>query len=173
MKKILCFLLCICSCSVGHSQFTKAVVAIDGLTCSACSYATQRSVLQLDFVEDVTMDLNSHQATILFKKDKMVSMEKIAEKVVDAGFSVGGMTAEINLKKISISKDFCLEYEGAIYHFISTENKELNGLVGLQFIGPRYMRKKDFKKYKSMLSTPCKSLDKSNPVSTIYFVIPA
>jgi copper chaperone CopZ len=168
---IICFLIMINS--FARAQFTSVLVAVDGLTCSACSYATQKSILQLDFVADVQMDLNSHVATVTFKPDKKIEIDKIVQKVVDAGFSVGGLTAGFNFKDATVSNDYCMTYEGDTFHFISTKESKMNGISNIKFIGEKYMRKKDFKKWKGQTSGACKPPDNSNSSAKIYFVTPA
>ncbi len=51
-----------------NAQFISAIVGIDGLTCSACSYATEKSILKLIFVDSVYMELDKNIATVFFKK---------------------------------------------------------------------------------------------------------
>ncbi len=156
-----------------NAQFTSVMVAVDGLTCSACSYATQKSLFELDFVADVQMDLNTHIATVTFKTDKKISIDKIAQKVIDAGFSVGSLNAVFNFKEVTVSNDYCLTYEGDVYRFISTKEKTLSGSSSIKFIGEKFMRKKDFKKWKGQMSGTCSSKDSINSTSKIYFVTPA
>ncbi len=169
MKKIsfLCFLLMNLSVS---AQFLTAHVAVDGLTCSACSFVTQKSLMQLPFIEDVQMDLNTHIATLTFKNGSPVAMDRIAQKVVDAGFSVGGFTAEIYLKEVAVSDNFCFEYDGAIFHFIQTKERNITGIATLTFIGKEFMNKKEFKRYKAAMTAVCASGDKDLKLTKTYFI---
>jgi len=158
MKKY--FTILIVSLLIKHSvsaQFSSVLVSVDGLTCAACSYATQKSILQLDFVKDVQMDLNTHVATITFKEGKKVSVDLIAKKVFDAGFSVGSLYGIFNFKSIAISNNYCFNYEGDNYDFIQVKDQKLNGEVKIKFAGDRYMRKKELKKWTSLLKGNCSS----------------
>jgi len=52
-----------------------------------------------------------------FKKDTKVSIEKIAKAVKDAGFSVRYLSANFNFNNVSVSENFCWNYEGEQYDF--------------------------------------------------------
>ena len=63
-------LLCFYNNCILLGQFNSATIHINGLTCSACSFAVQRSISTIDFVERIDMDLNENIAMIVFKKNK-------------------------------------------------------------------------------------------------------
>jgi len=173
MKKpplILLFSFSLLTCSI-YAQFSKFFVNVDGLTCSACSFATQKSLLQLDFVADVQMDLNSHIATVTFKEGKKVSVDLVAKKVLDAGFSVGGMSGIFKYKNTDISNDYCFNYEGDNYHFIQVTKQKLNGEIKIKFIGDKYMNKSEFKKWKAMMTGNCTLPgNTTSPAPKVYYV---
>src|ERR1019366_4464216 len=147
MKKIFILLLFAASHSFVYAQFNSVLLRVDGLTCSACSFATQQSILKLDFVEDVKIDLNSHDAIVTFKQGKKISIDQIAKKVYDAGFSVGNLRAKFTFNSNNISDSTCFEYAGDIYHFEQLPAKTvLNGIATIQFIGKKYMSIKEYKK---------------------------
>ena len=62
-----------------------------------CSRSVEMSLVKLDFVDRVVMDLNSNQCDLFFNVDKYVSIDKIAQAVVDAGFSVAYLNAGLIL----------------------------------------------------------------------------
>lgn len=153
------------------AQFDKVSLRVDGLTCSACSYSTQSSILKLDFVDNVKMDLNSHIAIITFKPDKKISIDKIATKVYDAGFSVGTLSAEFNFKSTTLTDGNCFEYNGDLYHFEQIpENTKLDGIKTITFISSKYMTVKEFKKWKKNIKKDaCKKPD--NFLGKVYNII--
>lgn len=171
MKKIALFLFAVLFQNILYSQINTVLLKVDGLTCSACSFATQKSILQLDFVEDIKMDLNSHIATITFKTSKKISIQQISKKVYDAGFSVGSMVAVFEFKSNEVSENTCFEFEGDLYHFEQMPEKTvLNGIVSIKFIGDKYMSKSEFKKWKKNIKKEaCKKTD--NFSGQIYSVI--
>ncbi|MBL7882779.1 MAG: heavy-metal-associated domain-containing protein [Bacteroidia bacterium] len=151
------------------AQFTSAIIGIDGLTCSACSYATEKSIRKLDFVDSVFMELDKNIATVFFKKNSTVSIQLLSKKVYDAGFAVRSIYASYNFNNLNISNDFCLLQNNTAYHFVKIENeKKLNGIVSLHFIGEKYMQKKEFKNWKLFLTNSCKT---SFPqITTEYYI---
>jgi len=161
MKKIFFLLITIACHSITHAQINKVLLKVDGLTCSACSFATQKSVLQLDFVDDIKMDLNTHMATVTFKPGKKISVQQISKKVYDAGFSVGSLVAVTSFNTKEVSDSTCLDMEGDLYHFEQMPEKTvLNGVTTLKFIGDKYMSKSEFKKWKKDIKKDiCKKPD--------------
>lgn len=171
MKKLFLFVFAVVLQTVTHAQINTVLLKVDGLTCSACSFATQKSILQLDFVEDIKMDLNSHIATITFKPGKKISIQQISKKVYDAGFSVGSMVAVFEFKSNEVSENICFEFEGDLYHFEQMPEKTiLNGVASIKFIGEKYMSKSEFKKWKKNLKKDvCKKTE--NFSGQVYNVI--
>lgn len=153
------------------AQFKSAVVGVDGLTCSACSFATQKSLLELKSVDSVQMELEQNTATVFFKPGQKVNIKDLAKKVVDAGFSVRNISALINVKELEISPDYCWSYENDMYHFIKLDApKKLKGDVLLTFIGEKYMPPKEFKKWKMYLKNTCPLNGAQTPYSQDYYV---
>ncbi len=154
-----------------NAQFNSVILKVDGLTCSACSFSTQKSILQLDFVDDVKIDLNSHDAIVTFKPAKKISIDKISKKVYDAGFSVGSLDAVFTFNSKEISDSTCFEFEGDIYHFEQMPQKTvLNGITTIKFISEKYMSKSEFKKWKKIIHNDvCKKPD--NFSGKMYHVI--
>jgi copper chaperone CopZ len=142
----------------GLAQFKTAVVGIDGLTCSACSNATEQSILKLEFVEFVVMDLNNNSAYVVFKKDRNVEIEKLAEKVYDAGFTVRSMDVIFYFDKEIIKNQECFEYAQKEYFIVNPKETALNGEKTLKFIAKKMMTKIEFKQYKAFIKYKCEGL---------------
>jgi copper chaperone CopZ len=155
----------------GAAQYKSAVIGVDGLTCSACSFATQQSLLELKAVDSVHMQLEQNTATVFFKEGQKVSIKDLAKKVVDAGFSVRSITATIHVKEVDAIPDGCWGYENDTYHFIKLDApKKINGEVQLTFIGEKFMQPKEFKKWKMYSKNTCNSNGAPNPYSQDYYV---
>ena len=151
MKRFLVLIIAfITICPGAKAQFTAAQVNVDGLTCSACSYATQKSLLELDFIDSVRMDLNTNLAVITFKASKKVNIDLVSQKVVDAGFSVGQLTATYTFSNLPAGSGTCFDYMGDKYSFAETKDTTLNGSVSLLFIGKKFMNKTELKKWKGV-----------------------
>lgn len=161
MKNVLrslCLLFVLFFSSEIKAQFKSAIVGIDGLTCSACSFATEKSIRTLNFVDSVAMELDKNIATVYFKKGSRVSIQLLARKVFDAGFAVRSMDATFDFKDLSISDGSCFEFENDTYHFIKIDSeKKLNGISSVRFIGEKFMSKKEFRSWKLLAGGSCKS----------------
>ena len=155
----------------GKAQFKSAVIGVDGLTCSACSFATEKSLLKLQTIDSVYMQLEENTATVFFKLGAKINMNDVAKKVVDAGFSVRNLIALVNVGELKLAPDFCWSYENDVYHFVKiTAAAELKGDVHLQFIGDKFMPAKEFKKWKLYCKNACATSITQAPYSHNYYV---
>lgn len=156
--KILLFMFLMMAQTSIYAQFISAEIGVDGLTCSACTRSVEMSIRKLDFVDSVTMNLEHTEGKIIFKKGAKVEIEKIANAVIDAGFSLRSLYAVVNVDQLKVANDLCWMYENNTYHFVKIpESKDVNGPVTLKFIGDKFMSKKEFKSWKSLCTNPCKS----------------
>ena len=167
--RVLSFFILIGVPIFSKAQYRSVKIGIDGLTCSACSYGTERSIRKLDFVKDVNMDLNNKIAEIKFVEGKQVSIEALAQKVIDAGFSVRFITASFNFNNVSITENFNYTYSDNIFRFIKTAPKQLNGETTIQFIGNKYLSKTEYKKWKDIIG---KMKDQSTAQKIYYVTLP-
>jgi len=151
------------------AQFSGAKLNVVGLTCSACSYATERSIRQLKFVQDVKMDLNSNIAEITFKPGEPVSIDQLVLKVYDAGFSVGKVTATYHFtNEVLTGKSWSAGSD--TFMILGTDAVELKGDKQLVFVADKYMKKSEYKPYKAYINTET-SQSKPNPSGRLYFVV--
>ncbi|HEU4716891.1 MAG TPA: heavy-metal-associated domain-containing protein [Bacteroidia bacterium] len=159
MKKLLTAIFSVAFFHFSFGQFKKVVIRVDGLTCSACSYATQHSLQTLSFVSDVQMDLNNNLATVTFREGRKVSIDSLAIKVVDAGFSVGSLSATMDLSGASVTDSTCFVYQNDCYYVLAANGKKLGGTVDIRFVGEAYMKKSEYKPWKSKLNGSCGTSD--------------
>jgi cation transport ATPase len=68
-----------------------------GLTCSMCSFSTQKSLNKLDFIENITPNLEETSYILEVKDDMFVDFNLIQERVEDAGFFVDKKSIIINM----------------------------------------------------------------------------
>ena len=137
--------------SIAQEGYVSASIGIDGLTCSACSYGTEKSLKKLDFVKEIKMDLNTKTAEIKFIPGKKVSVEALAQKVIDAGFSVRFIKVSFIFKDTSVKENSEYTYDADVFHFIKTETKQLKRNHTLQFLGKKYLSAEEYKKWKSLI----------------------
>jgi len=151
-----------------RAQFVSAIIGVDGLTCSSCSFATEKSIRKLNFVDSVYMELDKNLATVYFKKNVPVSIKNLSQKVVDAGFSVRNMDVIFNFNNFTVNNDVCFEFENNMYQFVKIDTeKKLNGISTIRFIGEKYMSKNEYKPWNFISSNICKG---TSPVSQQYQV---
>jgi len=127
-------------------QISKAEVQVNGLTCSMCSKATETSLKSLGFIESITADLNRNVFILTFKPDQQVSIDQIRDKVQDAGFSIGDLSATINFSNTVIDAGGLAQSGGMIFQFINAKSKTLNGLVTAQVMDKDFITNSAFKK---------------------------
>ena len=151
------------------AQLISSKLKITGLTCSACSYGTERSIRQLKFVENVKMDLNTHSAEVTFKKGETISIEKLVQKVYDAGFSVSEVRALWHFTNEKPS-DKTWVSEGSTYYILNDLLPELTGDKEMTFVGEKYMNKKDYHLYQDKMKA-ITSMPGFSGLKGLYFVV--
>ena len=157
LKTLLFASLVFCFSRKVNAQFETAYIGVNGLTCSQCSRTVELSIRKLDFVADVQMNLAHTEGTIVLKKGKKTDMDKIAQAVINAGFSVRYLQADLNIGNSVTSSGSCLTYEGDQYVLTESPKTPLKGTVKLKFIGKKYLPKNEFKKVEAHMNDKCAS----------------
>lgn len=147
------------------SQFKWVQIGVDGLTCSMCSKSVEMSIRKLDFVDNVEMNLERTEGKITFKPGAEVNVEKIAQAVVNAGFSVRYLHAGFVFDNVNTGNGNCFVFEGRQFQFVKTEPKTLNGETTLKFVGKKFQSPKEYKHWKGDMKPAC---DKTK--GEIYYV---
>ncbi len=138
-----------------YAQFETVYLGVNGLTCSQCSRTVEMSIRKLDFVADVKMNLEHTEGKILLKKNKKADMEKIAQAVVNAGFSVRYLQADLVVDNSIAASGACFSYNGDQYVFTETPKAPIKGTVKMTFIGKKFMPKNDYKKVEAHMNDKC------------------
>ena len=89
MKNIFIMLLLLSSTS--QAQFINTKLQVAGLTCAMCSFATQKQLQTLNFIDSIDTDLESNTFLLTFKQGLEVNFDLIKTRVEDAGFSVSSL----------------------------------------------------------------------------------
>jgi len=113
------------------------------------------SIRKLDFVADVDMNLQHTEGKITLKKNTKPDMEKIAQAVINAGFSVRYLSAEFNVDNSVTSTGQCFDYRGDEYVFAEPLKGQLKEKIYLTFIGKKFQPKNEYKKYEGHNFTKC------------------
>lgn len=131
-----------------QAQITKAVVGIDGLTCSQCSKSVEQQMKKRSFVNNLYMALAETELTLTFKEGAVIDWKQIAQAVVDAGFSVRSIT-------VSIPSHFLQESEqqinanGSRFYFLNSLSKKnlADTSVKFQIIGKAFLPRREYRNY--------------------------
>jgi len=149
MKTIKYFIGTLLLLSAGQlsaQQISSAELQVNGLTCSMCSQATEKSLKTLGFVEDITPDLNTNTFLIKFKKDKSVNVDLIKQKVQDAGFSVGNLVTTFNFNNVKVDANGQAQVGSSIIKVLNAKSKVLNGDVKATIVDKNFVPASAFKK---------------------------
>ena len=122
------------------AQYTSARIGVNGLTCSACTRSVEMSIRKLPFIENVEMNLENTDGILKFKKGQEVDIFKIAQAVVDAGFSVRFLNADYTFSNTNITDR---KYNENGYSFYLVRKTPLKKENTLRFIGRPFKLKKN------------------------------
>lgn len=162
-------ILSLCIIFQAHAQFETVYLGVNGLTCSQCSRTVEMSIRKLDFVADVQMNLEHTEGKVILKKNKKADIEKIAQAVVNAGFSVRYLQADLVVDNSVTTSGSCFNYQGDQYIFTATPKAPVKGTIKMTFIGRKFMPKNDFKKVEAHMNDKCDNPD-THRDSKVYHV---
>lgn len=134
-------------------QISAAEVQVNGLTCSMCSKATQTSLESLDFVREVSPDLNRNVFVLAFKAGQPVDIDQIRDKVQDAGFSIGELSATINFKQTAVDESGLVRLDGQVFQVVNARAKTLDGPVTAQVLDKDFITSSAYKKHSAELKS--------------------
>lgn len=151
--KLCSIILLLFAVNVSAQQISTANLQVTGLTCSMCSNATQKSLETLGFINTVKPDLNKNIFVLTFKKDANVNLDLIRKKVEDAGFSVGGLSANFNFEGVKVDDNGQAMVNGNVYRFINLKSKTLNGVIKANVVDKNFISSSAFKKEAKTVNT--------------------
>jgi len=152
MKKQFIFILFFLFSSVfSFSQSFSSLITVNGLTCAMCSFSTQKSLEKLDFIKEITPDLESTSFKLVFDDSKFIDFDMIKEKVEDAGFFVGNIKVNFD-KNLSPDNNEHTVYNNNLFHFIMNDNihSSTYNLIDKNFISDN-----DFESFSQFTSHAC------------------
>ncbi|WP_443937268.1 heavy-metal-associated domain-containing protein [Pedobacter sp. MW01-1-1] len=144
--KIFSILMLFIAVRVSAQQISTADLQVNGLTCSMCSNATQKSLETLNFIGSVKPDLNKNIFVLTFKTDKSVNLDQILNKVKDAGFSVGNLTAIFKFNDVKVDDKGQAVVNGTVYRFSNVKGKTLSGNIKATVIDKNFVSNAEYKK---------------------------
>ncbi|WP_167354760.1 heavy-metal-associated domain-containing protein [Pedobacter terrae] len=144
--KIFSIIMLFFAVNVSAQKISSADLQVTGLTCSMCSNATQKSLETLDFISSVKPDLNKNIFVLTFKKDANINLDLVRKKVQDAGFSVGGLTANFNFNDVKVDDKGQAIVDGNVYRFVNVKDKTLSGTIKASVVDKDFISGSAFKK---------------------------
>ena len=121
-------------------RIVSATVRVDGLTCSLCHRSVYKALKKLNFVDKLTPNLDETSLDITFTRNNVVSFDRIAEAIQDAGFSVGILRASIEFPPTIVRNDEHLALAGAMLHFINIAGERtIQGRVEIKLIDAKFV----------------------------------
>lgn len=155
MKRII-FLCCLAFITVtGKAQFTNAELTASGLTCSMCSKAIYKALVQVPFVEKVTANVKESSYSIVFKAGSDVSFDALKKSVEDAGFFVASLKVTGTFSNTAIKNDAHVTLANTNLHFLNVSEQTLNGPVTFSLIDKGFVDNKTYKQYSKSTTMKC------------------
>jgi copper chaperone CopZ len=155
-----------------NAQFTKAELQASGLTCSMCSFATQKQLMKLDFIDSIGTDLENTTFLLFFKKGKTVNIDQIKKKVEDAGFSVAVLKMFYQFSNQPLQGNHHLLIENTLFHIINATKNVLNGEISFRIVDKNFVADKEFKTYQKQLKdNPCYDTGKMPDADRVFHAL--
>ncbi len=138
------------------AQFNSAELGVNGLTCSQCSRSVEMSLLKLDFVQEVKMNLENTAGKIVFRKNALIKLNKIAKAVTDAGFSVGSLKVSYTLSDdLSGASPVSFKGVSGLSCFVKPLTGLQKGEILLEVVNKEFMTREEFKVWKNLIKSHC------------------
>ena len=155
MKKIKLLLAVMVISTITFAQYRNVALQAAGLTCSMCSNAINKALKPLPFINGIETDLKNNLFIIAIKPGMTPDFDLLKKKVEDAGFSVASLKVTGNFSDVSVQKDKHLELDGKNFHFISSNDKVLNGEQTFTIVDKDFLSAKEYKKFSAATKMEC------------------
>jgi copper chaperone CopZ len=138
-----------------RSAFLTAELQVSGLTCAMCSYATERALRTIDFIEDIEVDLENTSYLISFKENESVDIDEIRKKVENAGFFVNRLVATFLFDELEVSADYHFVFNKQVYHFMDIDESVLKGPTEVVFLDRGFIPNRAFRQIRRETEFAC------------------
>lgn len=126
-------------------DISGAELQVNGLTCSMCSRATETAIKSLGFIDTIKPDLNRNVFVLTFKPGQAVSLDAIRDKVQEAGFSIGDLSATINFKQTSVDRNGMARLGNHVFRLLNVKDRVLDGPVTARVLDRDFISDRAFK----------------------------
>lgn len=101
---------------------------------------------KLPFVSKVDMNLEHTLGQVYFKNGEIIDVQKLAQAVTDAGFSVRFLDLTFNFSKLDKSLG-CFVLDDQAFYFLNSPEEGHREEMTFQIIANGFMPKSEFRKY--------------------------
>jgi mercuric ion binding protein len=95
LRTLMSILLLLMSLSIlpapGQAEITRAVVAVEGMSCPFCAFGVEKKLKAVGGVRDVTVDMGRSTATLAADEGKSLDTGQINAAVKASGFTPGAL----------------------------------------------------------------------------------
>lgn len=148
-------LLCLLAGMTAYSQIKNLQLQAAGLTCSMCSNAIEKALRSLPQVADIQTNLDQNLFIISLREGQTVSFDDVKNKVEEAGFSVGKLTAEVQFPAMAARQDAHVRVAGMLLHILKSSRPTAEGWHTVQVLDRSFVPQKQFKKLQQQHKTDC------------------
>lgn len=147
--------ICLLSSFSFAQNFRDIAFQANGLTCSMCSNAIQKSLRPIPFIQDIRTDLTKNIFYLSLKENTEPDFDLIRKKVEDAGFSIGKLTVSLYFNNQQISSDKHILLGGKAFHFLDVKSQTLNGWHKVELVDKGFLHNAEAKKWQATTTMPC------------------
>lgn len=154
MKKIIIIILLVW-CSPVIAQIKSATLTASGLTCSMCSKAIYKALLNVPFIKSVNADVERSSYALTFKEGEQVILDDVKKAVQGAGFSVASMQVTAAFDNMEVYNDAHIKLGGSTLHFLNVPKQVLNGDKTFTILDKNYLSSGERKKFRKFTKMEC------------------
>ncbi len=153
--KLLFSLLLSAVCFGSYAQVNKITIQASGLTCSMCSNAINKSLKTIPYVETVYSNIKSSSFDITVKPGADVNFDDFKKKVEDAGFSIAGLTAEVNFQRAKMEKDAHITLGKMNLHVVKFAGQQVQGPQTIRLLDKGFVSSKEYRQNAGLTTMEC------------------
>jgi len=132
-------------------------IGVNGLTCSMCTRSVEMSIMRLDFVDSVVMDLETTEGKVYLKSEEPADLKRIARAIVNAGFTVRFVKLHFNFTDVAVNDDGIFEWNGQPFEWIDFKKGVANKEADLKLVDEEFLTRKENSQWKKKLEHTSKT----------------
>ncbi len=74
------------SANVAKTNMAKAVLDVQGMSCSGCIYQIKSGLADIEGINDVLVDLNSGRVEVFYDRSRVMDLDKVASAITAVGY---------------------------------------------------------------------------------------